>query len=158
MGIGLFRKNWYVDLYWLIGIGIFAAPMLIMGLVYKSQCPAQEWIPLLMIIQGTIACFSIILGSFLVWIVFKKSSGKLFMAVSMTKNIYILHEQIFTIVLLVYSSFLIFSIIHTGQFDNLQAQNYCNGTAYRYAFAMIILYSILMILRFCYMCFNSRSK
>jgi hypothetical protein len=47
-------------------------PMLIIDIVYKSQCPVQEWIPRFLIVQDAVTCFSIVLISLCILMMLNK--------------------------------------------------------------------------------------
>ena len=147
-------RNSSATLFGLIVAVLFSVPMLVIGVVYKSQCPAQEWIPRFMIVQGAVACFSIVSVIFLTLMIIK-GPETISSYVSMIYIIYNICEMLFTFAWFIAGSVWTFSIKNRVQFINPNDQNYCHKTVYQYAFAVLIIGYIIIFLRCCCQCFIS---
>ncbi|CAF0947484.1 unnamed protein product [Adineta ricciae] len=136
---------------------LFAIPPLIMGIVYRSQCQVQEWIPRFLMVLG-VECIveNICLLITMVIITFvqrKKPKADIYKQRKLSMIVWAGIGTICTFAWYIAGSVWVYSVKNRVQFDDAQSPNYCHPGVYWYTFVWCILwYAYLLIAISCIPC------
>ncbi|CAF1261031.1 unnamed protein product [Adineta ricciae] len=134
---------------------LFAIPPLIMGIVYRSQCQVQEWIPRFLMVLG-VECIveNICLLIAMVIIMFvqrKKSKAEIYKQQKLSMAVWAGIGTICTLAWYIAGSVWVYGVKNRVQFDDAQSPNYCHPGVYWYTFVWCILwYAYLPIAISCF--------
>lgn len=132
--------------------------MIIIGAVYKDDCPVQKYIPIWLIVAGSFGCFSTLLRTISSCInVIKKrevtespqnNNENKFAKKSCLSSL----VELFLFVWFILGNIWVYSIHKTVQYNSEITQNYCNETLYLFAFWVVTLSWIFSGLFCCCCC------